>query len=62
MALTITDECILCDSCITECPNNAISRKGDQNVIDPASCTECVGKYKTSQCVEVCQVDAIVKL
>lgn len=24
MAIIITDECINCDACITECPNNAI--------------------------------------
>lgn len=24
MAITITEECINCDACLTECPNNAI--------------------------------------
>jgi ferredoxin len=24
MAIIITDECINCDACISECPNNAI--------------------------------------
>ena len=24
-------------------------------------CTECVGHYETSQCVEVCPVDCIIK-
>lgn len=24
MAITITDECINCDACVSECPNNAI--------------------------------------
>ena len=28
-------------------------------VIDPARCTECVGHFETSQCVEVCPVDCI---
>ena len=27
--------------------------------IDPELCTECVGHYETSQCVEVCPVDYI---
>jgi ferredoxin len=62
MALTITEECISCDNCVSECPNSAISSGILQHNIDPALCTECVGKYKTSQCVEVCPVDAIVKL
>ena len=30
-------------------------------MIDPALCTECVGHYETSQCVEVCPVDCILK-
>jgi ferredoxin len=28
-------------------------------VIDPERCTECVGHFETSQCVEVCPVDCI---
>jgi len=28
-------------------------------IIDPALCTECVGHFETSQCVEVCPVDCI---
>jgi len=28
-------------------------------VIDPKRCTECVGHFETSQCVEVCPVDCI---
>ena len=28
-------------------------------VIDPALCTECVGHFETSQCVEVCPVACI---
>jgi ferredoxin len=27
--------------------------------IDPNLCTECVGHYETSQCVDVCPVDCI---
>ena len=30
-------------------------------MIDPDLCTECVGHYDTSQCVEVCPVDCIIK-
>jgi len=60
MALMITDECINCDVCEPECPNNAISQGDEIYVIDPAKCTECVGHYDESQCVAVCPVDCIV--
>ena len=57
MSLMITDECINCDVCEPECPNEAISPGDEIYVIDPDLCTECVGHYETSQCVEVCPVD-----
>ena len=60
MALMITDECINCDVCEPECPNNAISQGDETYVIDAAKCTECVGHYDESQCVAVCPVDCIV--
>jgi ferredoxin len=59
MALMITDECINCDVCEPECPNQAISMGPEIYQIDPALCTECVGHFETSQCVEVCPVDCI---
>ena len=59
MALMITDECINCDVCEPECPNNAISQGEEIYEIDPDLCTECVGHYETSQCVDVCPVDCI---
>ena len=59
MALMITDECINCDVCEPECPNDAISMGELIYVIDPKKCTECVGHFETSQCVEVCPVDCI---
>jgi ferredoxin len=30
MAIIITDECINCDACISECPNNAIYEPDDE--------------------------------
>ena len=59
MALYITDECINCDVCEPECPNEAITAGDDIYIINPDLCTECVGHYETSQCVEVCPVDCI---
>jgi ferredoxin len=61
MALYITDECINCDVCEPECPNGAITQGDEIYVIDPNLCTECVGHYETSQCVEVCPVDCILE-
>ncbi len=59
MALTITDECINCDVCEPECPNEAISMGEEIYEIDWSLCTECVGHYDEPQCVEVCPVDCI---
>ena len=59
MALMITDECINCDVCEPECPNDAISQGPEIYVIDPAKCTECVGHFDVPQCREVCPVDCI---
>ena len=59
MALMITDECINCDVCEPECPNEAISQGAEVDEIDPERCTECVGHYDTPQCREVCPVDCI---
>ena len=59
MALMITDECINCDVCEPECPNNAIYEGEWYYEIDPARCTECVGHFDKPQCVEVCPVACI---
>ncbi len=60
MALPIPDECINCDVCEPECPNEAISQGPEIYVIHPARCTECVGHFDTPQCIEVCPVECIV--
>jgi len=59
MALKITDECINCDVCEPECPNQAISQGESYYVIDPNLCTECVGHFDEPQCQQVCPVDCI---
>ena len=61
MALMITDQCINCDVCEPECPNQAISQGVEIYVIDPKRCTECVGHFDIPQCVAVCPVDCIPK-
>jgi ferredoxin len=60
MAYKITDECISCGACESECPNAAIKEGDTTFVIDPAKCTECVGSYPSSKCAEVCPVGAPV--
>lgn len=59
MALMITDDCINCDVCEPECPNEAITQGAEIYEINPNKCTECVGHYDTPQCREVCPVDCI---
>ena len=59
MALLITDECINCDVCEPECPNEAISMGLEIYQIDPAKCTEYVGHFDEPQCVQVCPVSCI---
>ena len=57
MALKIVaDECTSCGACEFECPNGAISMKGDAYVISATKCTECKGHFDVPQCAAVCPV------
>ena len=49
----ITEDCIACGTCASECPVDAISEGDDVYVIDPELCTDC------GSCAEVCPSDAI---
>lgn len=55
----ITDECINCDVCEPECPNEAIYLGELIYEINPDKCTECVGHFNEPQCVQVCPVNCI---
>lgn len=74
MAVMITDECISCNACDAECPNNAIYNPGvpyilggseyaalnnDHTYVVPEKCTECVGFFDEPQCIPSCPTDAI---
>lgn len=60
MALLINSDCINCGVCEEECPNEAIFLGEEICIIDPKKCTECVGHFDRSQCIEACPVDCIV--
>lgn len=53
MTYKISEECISCGTCESECPQEAISMGADHYVIDPAKCTDC------GTCAEACPVEAI---
>ena len=59
MALLITDDCINCDVCEPECPNDAISMGDEYYQINPNKCTECVGHFEEPQCQLLCPVACI---
>ena len=75
MAYLITDDCIDCNACEIECPNNAIYAPGEEWELNGAKqealntahtyiaferCTECVGYYDEPQCVAACPSEAII--
>ena len=60
MSLFITDECINCDVCEPECPNDAIYQGDEIYEINPSLCTQCVGHSDDPQCQQVCPVDCIL--
>ena len=54
MAYVISDECVSCGTCESECPAGAISQGDDHYVIDADSCMDC------GTCADACPNDAIV--
>jgi len=76
MSVVITEECISCNACETECPNTAIYSTGanwflggveheplsnDFTYVVADKCTECVGFYDEPQCIAACPTEAIIK-
>jgi ferredoxin len=60
MSLMITEDCINCNACVDECPNDAISEGESVYVINSDLCTECVGFFDDPQCVNVCPVEGTI--
>ena len=54
MAYKITEECIACGSCESECPVEAISAGDPIYLIDESACTDC------GACASSCPIDAII--
>ena len=52
MAYKISDDCIGCGTCESECPVEAISEKDGKYVINPDECIEC------GACAGVCPIEA----
>jgi len=68
MAVMITEECINCDACASECPVAAILGddneknpfEGERFYVKPESCVECVGHADTPRCADVCPTDGSI--
>jgi ferredoxin len=52
MPYVISDDCINCGSCASQCPVSCISEGDAKYVIDESACVEC------GACASVCPVDA----
>ncbi|PKH01661.1 ferredoxin [Psychromonas sp. MB-3u-54] len=60
MALLIKDNCINCDMCDPECPNEAIYFGEEIYEISADLCTECIGFYEKPTCMTVCPINCII--
>ena len=47
------NDCVGCETCVSECPVEAISMVDDKALIDQDKCTQC------QTCVEACPAEAI---
>jgi ferredoxin len=54
LSYIITNDCIMCDACLPECPEGAISAGDPIYKIHAQLCTDC------GDCAEVCPTEACV--
>ena len=52
MAYIISEDCICCGNCESECPSSAISEGDGKYIVDSDACVDC------GACAAVCPVDA----
>jgi len=52
-AVVDNEKCTGCETCVSECPSEAISMKDEKAVINAELCVDC------GVCVDACPVDAI---
>lgn len=55
MAYVITDACVACGTCVSECPMELISEVDGKYVINADECVEC------GSCAAACPNEAIVE-
>jgi len=68
MAVMITDNCINCGDCASECPVAAIlgesdeknPHKGERFYVKAESCVECVGHANVPRCAEACPTEGSI--
>ena len=53
MAYVISDDCVMCGTCASECPSGAINEGDGKYVIDADACVDC------GTCVDACPAGAI---
>lgn len=59
MPVVIDSDCINCDMCVPECPNDAITMGKQHYVVDVDKCTECEGFYDQPACIPVCPIECM---
>ena len=52
-AVVDAEKCTGCESCVGECPSEAIEMKDEKAVVDEDACADC------GVCVDVCPAEAI---
>jgi len=52
-AVVDAEKCTGCESCVDECPSEAISMKDEIAVVDEEACSDC------EVCVDACPAEAI---
>ncbi|KIM11326.1 MAG: 4Fe-4S ferredoxin [Sulfuricurvum sp. PC08-66] len=68
MSVMITDACINCDACASECPVSAILSDSDEKnpfegerfYVKPETCVECVGHADSPRCADACPTEGSI--